>query len=598
MCGIVGIYTRQSLRENLYDRIKKLQHRGQDSYGYSDGEKIQKHLGMIEIPPENLQGNIGIAHTRYRTSGEVNLDLSQPFLKNGISLVHNGNITNLEGESDSLGLLNFILEKIENGILQAIKSAIDHCEGSFFCILTYKGDLYAFKDNCGIRPGRVYKSPERGDIIIASETEAGAYDICAGEILSVSKAGVISSYYGSSFLKPCIFEYIYLAKPDSVINGKSVKEFRLSMAVESKKLIEQNSLEIDAVFCIPRSSRIYGEKLAKVLKKPYLEPTVNEVKRTFILPTQKERENFMEKKFSFLEDYSKYEKILVVDDSLVRGTTAKFIIRCLRKRGVKKIYFFSFSPKVINTNSFGIHIVDKKELVSYNKTHRQIEEFIGCDKLIYQTIENLHLCSGFKNLELSIYKTKKEKSIDEVFECYERFGESDYIGERVTQLEHATQAAVLAEKHFKNDKEIVLGAFLHDIGHLLNSDKKMGKYGASSHEKTGADFLRTKGFPEKTTEIVENHILSKRYLIDTDKDYFENLSDASKKTYQFQGGSLTPEEKEKFTKSFLFSCHLKIREFDDLAKKTDKEFLEKLQKKYPIEYYKKMAYDLIIKQKD
>lgn len=407
MCGIAAIYKKNKStikEEKIYKLIKSVQHRGQDSYGYSDGKNVEKYMGMIKNPPENLTSNITIAHTRYRTSGIVDIKYSQPIKVNNLTLVHNGNIEELEktDKTDSYRLTEY-MESINNKcIINTIKFIINSVKGSFFIILIYKDALYAFKDKKGIRPG-LYGVDKDGDILICSENNYDSdidKDILPGEILEI-KNGKIKKYSVKNInFTPCIFEYIYLCHPKSTIYGLKVEKFRIDLGRKCKEILK--NYNIDVVCGVPKSARIYALEIAKILDKKYIEPKVKD-KRSFILPTQKERENYVNEKFTFKEDDFNYDHVLIVDDSIVRGTTSKVIIKKFKEKGCK-VSFLSCSPKIVNVNRFGINITTKKELISYNRSLEEIKDVLGCDNLFYQTIDNLYSCSGFKNLELSIFK--------------------------------------------------------------------------------------------------------------------------------------------------------------------------------------------------
>lgn len=409
MCGIAAIYTNKKDYDLIYQLILNLQHRGQDSYGYSDGKKVEKYLGLIKNKPSYLTPPIFLAHTRYRTSGSISAEVSQPLMKNDIALIHNGTIQNLAGKSDSYALLSLLSEKIKSGknIINIIKEIIISLEGAFFIIFSYQNKLYAFKDKNAIRPGMIGIS-QYGSTVIVSENNAFKNlkikfidDIGPGEIIMVDDKDILR-HKAFFDLKPCIFEYIYLAHPNSIIYGKKVKDFRRDLADASINLIPKD-INIDAICCIPNSARVYAKRIAEKLNKPYIEPVVKN-KRSFIMPDKISREEYLSQKFTFMQEQLIGKDILLIDDSIVRGSTAKYIIKTIKKFSQGKIYFLSCAPKVINVNRYGININSKEELVAFNRNHEQIEAYLGCDKLIYQTIENLYHCSGFKNLEISIFK--------------------------------------------------------------------------------------------------------------------------------------------------------------------------------------------------
>ena len=402
MCGISAIYTKNNIKDKIFELIKSLQHRGQDSYGFSDGKIVEKYLGMIEKKPLNISGNIALAHTRYTTSKSNNLNLSQPLIKENIVLVHNGHIEKFNSnlKSDSQNLLDYIVENKEKGILETIKNIIKTIDGAYFVILFYNDTVYAFKDKHGIRPG-LYGIKDDGDILIASENNSFPdinNDIEPGQIIEIKK-GNLKKYDTINSFKPCIFEYLYFLHPNSKVYNLSVREFRTKLANYCKDLIKNN---VDVVCGVPNSSRIYGLELARSLKKDYVEPIVKK-KRSFILPTQEEREAYVKKKFHFPDYIFNYNHILIVDDSIVRGTTSKHLISLFKEKNCK-VTFLSCSPKITNVNKYGINITQKEELVSYKRSHEEIKNYLNCDYLVYQNIENLFKASGFKNLELSIYE--------------------------------------------------------------------------------------------------------------------------------------------------------------------------------------------------
>jgi amidophosphoribosyltransferase len=409
MCGIAAIYTIKKNYDLIYQLILNLQHRGQDSYGYSDGKKVEKYLGLIRNKPSYLTPPIFLAHTRYRTSGSITAEVSQPLLKNNIALIHNGTIQNMGGLNDSYTLLSLLSEQIESGkdILDVIKDLIISLEGAFFIIFSHQNTLYAFKDKSGIRPGILGRAQD-GSLVLASENNAFKNlkiklinDIGPGEIVIINEE-TITRHKAFFDLSPCIFEYIYLAHPDSILYGKKVKDFRRELAEISIDLLPLD-INIDVVCCIPNSARVYARQIATSLNKPYIEPIVKK-KRSFIMPDKLSREEYLKQKFTFMQEELINKDILLIDDSIVRGSTAKFIIKTIKKFNKGKIYFLSCAPKVVNVNRYGININSREELVSFNRTHSEIEAYLGCDKLIYQTVENLYNCSGFKNLEISIFK--------------------------------------------------------------------------------------------------------------------------------------------------------------------------------------------------
>lgn len=400
MCGIVGIKANNNLAQKLFNILLSLQHRGQDSYGYADNIHIERYLGMITDPPESISDSVAIGHTRYRTSGKIDLYNCQPITDENITLVHNGQVHIEHEYSDSHGLLQFMLKNKQANLIDTIRYVIDNCAGSFFVIMLYENKIYAFKDKYGIRPG-LYGISDDGDIVVASENcgfednnITFIKDIGPGCILEI--ANDINYYESNYSIKPCIFEYIYLAHPASTLYGLNVNKFRIKLAAAAVPLLQNDT--IDVVCGVPNSSRIYALEVARLLNKPYFEPIVKK-KRSFIMPTQEDRERYLKEKFTFLDHHFMHPNVLVVDDSIVRGSTAKVIVNKFKERDCH-VTFLSCSPKVVNKNVFGINITSKTELISYNRTHREIENFLGC-KVVYQNIQNLFKCSGFLDLEIS-----------------------------------------------------------------------------------------------------------------------------------------------------------------------------------------------------
>lgn len=431
MCGVIGISSEKDLGIKLYYYLSKLQHRGQDCWGITDGQTAIKYKGLIK---DNychdrlitLKNKYGIGHTRYLTQGELILEQSQPFIMENISFVHNGNIINIEElknlleennvtlktNSDSELLLQLLylfyktqrtFNTVEESIVESIKIVQKICKGSFFVIAMIDNLMVSFKDLNGIKPGMWYK--HNNDIVITSENcglSNNVHDIMAGDILIVDGIKVYS-HKSYNDIKPCIFEYIYLAHPASTLYGVSVYNFRVKLADKLSELIHLD-YDIDYVTIIPDSSRIYGIELSKKLNLDYKEVIIknNYSIRTFIMP-EGQRSDSVHKKFFFVEKEIKNKSILLVDDSIVRGTTSKYVIEKLRNYGAKKITMVSCAPIVKNYNCYGIKIDSKKELLSHNKSIDDMKTYLKCDELIFQSIENLYSTVPFKKLEDSIF---------------------------------------------------------------------------------------------------------------------------------------------------------------------------------------------------
>ena len=429
----MGLLTNEHLGFKLYSTLSKVQHRGQDCWGITDGRNTLKYPGLIKnnYNPDTLasvNGQSGIGHTRYLTQGVMSKVQTQPFTLNSLSFVHNGNITNTD-ELKELLKLNYVQVKttsdsellfkvwslfyektrqdhsVSESIYKSVQSVQKLCKGSFFVIALVEDCLVAFKDVHGIRPGIWYMHDK--DVVIASENCGlceSPKDIGPGELV-IATAYNVKTFNLHYDIKPCIFEYIYLAHPASTLYGVGVYQFRVKLA---EKLVSQIDFgdEIDYVTSIPDSSRIYGLELAKNLKKEYKEVIIknNYSIRTFILPENVRRAN-VNKKFFFIGDEIKGKSVLIVDDSIVRGTTSKFVIDKMRSYGAKKIFMVSCAPIVQNCNCYGIKIDSKQELLSYGRSVEDMRSYLTCDRLVFQTLDNVYSIVPFKTLEDSIFQS-------------------------------------------------------------------------------------------------------------------------------------------------------------------------------------------------
>lgn len=448
MCGIAGILdTTNDIVDLLYKSVFFIQHRGQQSSGFIffDKETKQifksKKIGLIESHLEelkNFKGNMGLSHVRYPTSGSNGRKEIQPFsiLKPfGISLVHNGNVTNkselkeflnknhmyVNGTSDSeliLNLFYFYIEKdfsklTNDNIIETVKKIYQHCNGSFSIIIMICGfGLVVFRDKYGIRPLVYEKYGTR--ITFASESialEGGNYkDVENGEVIIVSKKLDIFKYkLFNERLKPCIFEYIYFSTAESYINNVLVYNFREKVGEEMLKLIDPEILkQIDVVVPVPLTSVISSTTIANKLNKPLKHAIVKNryTNRSFI----NEGANILKtiQKIKIIPELVKNKNVLVVDDSIVRGNTCKYIIKELRKANVKNIFFVSCSPEVKYPNIYGIHIPSSEELIAHNHSHEEIEKILNIDKIYFLPLKNLRevlydLNSEIKEIEDSSF---------------------------------------------------------------------------------------------------------------------------------------------------------------------------------------------------
>ena len=441
MCGIVGVTSALPVNQVIYDALLLLQHRGQDAAGIVTMQDnkyfMHKARGMVRdvFRTRNMRalpGNMGLGQVRYPTAGNAySEEEAQPFYVNapfGIVLVHNGNLTNapvlkkelseidrrhINTESDTEVLINILAHELErcaksmplspDDIFNAVSAVHRRVKGSYAVIAMIAGHgLLAFRDPYGIRP-LVYGTAETAqgtEVMIASESVAldgNGYrlerDVAPGEALFISADGTIHAKQCASKtqLNPCIFEYVYLARPDSVIDGISVYEARVQMGVTlAQRVLEVLSLDaIDVVIPIPESSRPAAMELAQTLGLPYREGFVKNryVGRTFIMPGQGMRKKSVRQKLNAIGSEFKGRNVLLVDDSIVRGTTSKEIIQMAREAGANKVYMASAAPPVCYPNVYGIDMPTKQELIASNRTLQEVCDFMGADALIYQDVD-------------------------------------------------------------------------------------------------------------------------------------------------------------------------------------------------------------------
>ena len=441
MCGIIGIISNTPIAYNLINSLKSLQHRGQQAAGCITMDQntisIKKGLGLIKevINESNMSaliGNVGIGHVRYPTAGVADdPEQVQPFYVNspfGIILAHNGNLTNsrqlrvdlrktdhrhIRTNSDSEILTNIFASELENltlkhnisnqHIFQAITNVNQRINGGYAVVgMIVNYGLIAFRDPHGIRP-LVIGTKIVGNhptYFIASETCAiDAYecdsirDIQPGEVVIIKLNGELESKicHTTTSLNICLFEFVYLSRPDSIIEKASVQLVRQYMGKYLAKNIQQYNLDIDVVIAIPDTSRSIAIEVANCLNKPYREGFVKNhfTGRTFMLANQEQRNIAIRSKLSPIALEFKNKNILLVDDSIVRGTTSKQIIEIVRKCGAKKVYLASAAPEVRFPNIYGIDMPTHTELIAYQKDLTQISQIIGADKIIFQSLSDL-----------------------------------------------------------------------------------------------------------------------------------------------------------------------------------------------------------------
>ncbi len=444
MCAITGIFTeRNNVCLSLYNALTVLQHRGQDAAGMAtckdDGSLVlHKDNGLVrdvftDQKMMNLEGQYGLGHTRYPTAGSSSNSEAQPFYVNspfGLVLVHNGNLVNseelsaqlreqdlrhLNTSSDSEVLLNVFAHALHHratnklnisDIFAAVDEVHDRVNGAYAAIIMILGyGILAFRDPDGIRP-LVYGQKKGKNHMFASESVAldclgynmNVKDLKPGEAVFIDIEGNKSShiYKDANTSSPCIFEYVYLARPDSTMDNINVYNSRLSMgkflAQKIKKVLTDKELEeIDTVIPIPDTSRTSALPISVELNKELKEGFVKNryIGRTFIMPGQKIRKKTVKQKLNTISSVIKGKNVLLIDDSIVRGNTSKQIVQMARDAGAKKVVFASASPPIIFPNVYGIDMPFVGELIAYNRTIDEICLEIGADKLIYQDIEDL-----------------------------------------------------------------------------------------------------------------------------------------------------------------------------------------------------------------
>ena len=458
MCGIVGISAETNVAAEIYDSLLMLQHRGQDAAGMvvcdsEDKLSSRKSMGYVrdvfqQSHMEKLIGNYGIGHVRYPTAGGTGKEFAQPMYVNspyGISLAHNGNLTNskelanelfhaemrhLNTDSDSEVLLNIFAHELAKQreiypsaehVFKAVSKTHRRCDGAYAVIALITGHgILAFRDNNGIRPLSIgiRKGKERDEYIVASEdalfTSQGfdkLRDVEPGEAIFIDKKGNLFSQQCAENpqKRPCIFEFVYFSRPDSKIDEISVYKARMRMGSKLAKLIKSINPDhdIDVVIPIPDSSSTSALQLAVDLDVPYREGFVKNryIGRTFIMPYQEERKKSVRRKLNILDLEFAGKNVLLVDDSIVRGTTSKKIIEMAKEAGAKKVYFASAAPAIKYQNLYGIDMPDTSELIAANRTNDEVAEEIGADWLIYQTLEDLIDTVNVGNPDIKEFET-------------------------------------------------------------------------------------------------------------------------------------------------------------------------------------------------
>ena len=463
MCGIVGIVARGAVNQAIYDALTVLQHRGQDAAGIVTCEDNRLHLrkdgGLVRDVFQvrhmlNLAGHMGIGHVRYPTAGCTTSAEAQPFYVNspfGITLAHNGNLTNAEElkrdlfkedfrhintDSDSEVLLNVFAHELleqkrlsinEENIFKAVAGVHRRCRGAYAAVALIIGfGIVAFRDPFGIRPVVFGKreTPQGPEYMVASESVALdtlgfelIRDLEPGEAICIDMQGTLHTRQCAEnpVFSPCLFEFVYLARPDSIIDNVSVYKARLRMGEKlAEKILGQwPDNDIDVVIPIPDTSRTAALPLAYQLGVKYREGYIKNryIGRTFIMPGQQERKKSVRHKLNAIELEFRDKNVLLVDDSIVRGTTSQQIIQMARESGARKVYFASAAPPVRYPNVYGIDMPAASELVAHGKTEQEIADAIGADRLIFQDLKDLMAAvrkgnRGLESFDASVFDGK------------------------------------------------------------------------------------------------------------------------------------------------------------------------------------------------
>ena len=456
MCGIVGIVGRTDVSEDLIDALTALQHRGQDAAGIVTSSRTihqRKANGMVRDVfqshhVDSLRGLMGIGHVRYPTAGSESADEAQPFYVNspyGIALAHNGNLINarelgeavfreelrhVNTQSDTEILLNIFASELArthklqldaDTIFDAVARVHQRCVGGYAAVVLIAGyGVVAFRDPNAIRPicFGARETSEGMEYIVASESVAldllgfeMERDLAPGEAVVITKDGSVHARQCAldPRYSPCIFEFVYLARPDSIIDDVSVYKARLRMGEElaRKILREWPGHDIDVVIPIPETSRTACLPLAYDLGVKYREGFMKNryVARTFIMPRQRERRRSVRRKLNAIGLEFEGKNVLLVDDSIVRGTTSRQIVQQARDAGARRVYFASAAPPVRYQNVYGIDMPVASELVAFNRTESDVTKAIGADRLIYQTLDGLVESVRRGNPKLSSFDT-------------------------------------------------------------------------------------------------------------------------------------------------------------------------------------------------
>lgn len=457
MCGIVGIFARSNVNQTIFDALTVLQHRGQDAAGMvtCEGDRffMRKDNGLVNEVfrtrhMKRLMGNMGIGHVRYPTAGSSSSAEAQPFYVNspyGIALAHNGNLTNAEAladdifradlrhintTSDSEVLLNVFAHELQRigkltptavDMFKAVEEVHKRCQGGYAVVAMITGyGVLAFRDPYGIRPLVYGKRVVDGKVeyMVASESVAldtsgfeRVRDLVPGEALYIDNEGelFLQQCAAQQTLAPCLFEYVYLARPDSIIENISVHSSRMLMGVKLADKIkkERPDHDIDVVIPIPDTSRTAALEMAHALGVTFREGFIKNryIGRTFIMPGQTLRKKSVRQKLNPIASEFKDKVVMLVDDSIVRGTTSKQIVQMAREAGARKVYFASAAPEVRFPNVYGIDMPSATELVAHGRSAEDVGNYIGCDWMLYQDLDDLKACITELNSDIKEFDT-------------------------------------------------------------------------------------------------------------------------------------------------------------------------------------------------
>lgn len=454
MCGIVALFNpNENVANSIYDGLIQLQHRGQDAAGISTLNENKMHLhkdtGLVtevfksDKSKLNLIGNLGIGHVRYPTAGSNDVNDSQPFYTSNpvnITLAHNGTLTNSESirknllkthfcqfntSSDSEALMHLFAYELyktnfrklnTSHVFRALKSIYEKCSGGFSVVALISGiGIVAFRDPNGIRP--LSLGTKNKSYMIASESSAltaldfeTIEDVKPGEAIILNENGELIKrrVVRKNSHTPCLFEFVYFSRPDSSIDDISIHKSRLRMGdfLGDKILKEYPKLNVDVVIPIPDTSRTSAMQVAYKLGVKYREGFMKNryIGRTFIMPGQRNRRRSVKQKLNPIEIEFKDKRVLLVDDSIVRGHTSKNIIKMVKKCGAKKVFLASASPPIRHQNIYGIDMPATTELVAHKRSVKEIKKYIKADELIYQNLEDLKRSASIGNPKITEFE--------------------------------------------------------------------------------------------------------------------------------------------------------------------------------------------------